>query len=38
MDDKIIATYCRCDDLLKAIRHQEPQQGQMNDAEVMPTA
>jgi Transposase DDE domain len=38
MDDKIIATYCLCDDLLKAIRHQEHQQGQMNDAEVMTTA
>jgi hypothetical protein len=38
MDDKIIATYCLCDDLLKAIRHQEHQQSQMNDAEVMTTA
>ena len=38
MDDKIIATYCLCDDRLKAIRHQEHQQGQMNDAEVMTTA
>src|ERR1700757_5125305 len=38
MDDKIIATYCLCDDLLKAIRHQEHQQGQMNDAEIMTTA
>ena len=38
MDETIIATYCLCDDLLKAIRHQEPQQGQMNDAEVMTTA
>jgi hypothetical protein len=23
MDDKIIATFCLCDDLLKAIHHQE---------------
>ena len=38
MDDKIIATFCLCDDLLKAIRHQEHPQGQMNDAEVMTTA
>jgi hypothetical protein len=38
MDETIIATYCLCDDLLKAIRHQEHPQGQMNDAEVMTTA
>lgn len=38
MDETIIATYCLCDDLLKAIRHQEPPHGQMNDAEVMTTA
>ena len=36
MDEKIIATFCLCDDLLKATWHQEsafPQQ--LNDAEVM---
>ena len=38
MDDKIIATFCLCDDLLKAIHHQESPQCQMNDAEVMTTA
>ena len=38
MDDKIIATFCLCDDLLKAIHHQESSQCQMNDAEVMTTA
>ena len=38
MDETITATYCLCDDLLKAIRHQEHPQGQMNDAEVMTTA
>jgi Transposase DDE domain len=38
MDETIIATYCLCDNLLKAIRHQEHPQGQMNDAEVMTTA
>src|SRR5437773_1181211 len=38
MDDKIIATFCLCDDLLKAMHHQEDRQGQMNDAEIMPTA
>jgi hypothetical protein len=38
MDDKIIATFCVCDDLLKAMHHQEDHQCQMNDAEVMTTA
>jgi len=37
MDDKIIATFCLCDDLLKAIHHQEDGQCQMNDAEIMTT-
>ncbi len=38
MDEKIIATFCLCDDLLKAIHHREDPQCQMNDAEVMTTA
>src|SRR5215475_3202313 len=38
MDDKIIATFCLCDDLLKAMHHQEDCQGQMNDVEIMTTA
>jgi DDE family transposase len=38
MDDKIIATFCLCDDLLKAMHHQEDPQCQMNDAEIMTTA
>ena len=38
MDDKIIATFCLCDDLLKAMHHQEDCQCQMNDAEIMTTA
>ena len=38
MDDKIIATFCLCDDLLKAMHHHEDCQCQMNDAEVMTTA
>jgi hypothetical protein len=38
MDDKIIAIFCLCDDLLKAMHHQEDRQCQMNDAEIMPTA
>jgi Transposase DDE domain len=38
MDDKIIATFCLCDDLLQAIHHQESLQSQMNDAEIMTTA
>ena len=38
MDDNIIAIFCLCDDLLKAMHHQEDHQGQMNDAEIMTTA
>lgn len=38
MDDKIIMTFCLCDDLLKAIHHQEDRQCHMNDAEIMTTA
>ena len=38
MDDKIIAPFCLCDDLLKAMHHPEDRQCQMNDAEVMTTA
>lgn len=38
MDDKIIATFCLCDDLLKALHHREDPQCQMTDAEVMTTA
>ena len=38
MDDKIIATFCLCDDLLKAMHHQENRQCQMNDAEILTTA
>lgn len=38
MDDKIITTFCLCDDLLKAMHHREDYQCQMNDAEIMTTA
>ena len=38
MDEKIIATYCRCDDLLKAMHHRTDPQCKMSDAEVMTTA
>jgi hypothetical protein len=38
MDDKIITTFCLCDDLLTAIHHREDCQCQMNDAEIMTTA
>src|SRR5262245_22318105 len=38
MDDKIVVTFCLCDDLLKAIHHQEDHQCHMNDAEIMTTA
>jgi hypothetical protein len=37
MDERIIATYCLCDDLLKAMRHQNDSQCQMSDAEVVTT-
>jgi hypothetical protein len=38
MDEKIIATYCLCDDLVHAMHHQEDPQCQMSDAEVLTTA
>ena len=38
MDEKIITTYCLCDDLLHAMHHQEDPQCQMSDAEVLTTA
>ena len=38
MDETIIATYCLCDDLLKAMHQKEDSQCQMNNAEVMTTA
>ena len=38
MDDKIIAIYCLCDDLLQAMHHQEDPQRLMTDAEVLTTA
>lgn len=38
MDDRIIAIYVLCDDLLKALHHSEDSQVQMTDAEVMTTA
>lgn len=38
MDEKIIAIYCLCDDLLQAMHHPEDGQRKMTDAEVMTTA
>lgn len=38
MDDKIIAVYCLCDDLLIAMNHHEDPQCHMSDAQVMTTA
>jgi hypothetical protein len=38
MDDKMVAPFCLCDDLLKARHHHEDSQCQMNDAEIMTTA
>jgi hypothetical protein len=38
MDSQIVAVYCLCDDMLKALHHKEDPQSQINDAEVMATA
>lgn len=38
MDNQIVAIFCFCDDVLKAIHHHEDQQCQMSDAEVMTTS
>jgi hypothetical protein len=38
VDDQIVAIYCLCDDVLKALDHYEDPQRQMSDAEVMTTA
>jgi hypothetical protein len=38
MDTQIVAVYCLCADLLKALYHAEDPQCQMSDAEVMTTA
>ncbi len=38
MDDSVLAIYCLCDDLLKALLHHEDPQRLMSDAEVMTTA
>ena len=38
MDTEIVAVFCLCDDMLKAIHHHEDPQCKMSDAEVMTTA
>jgi hypothetical protein len=38
MDGQIVALYCLCDDLVKALRVYEDPQRQMSDAEMMTTA
>lgn len=38
MDSQIVAVFCLCDDLLKALYHHEDRQCQMSDAEVMTVA
>ena len=38
MDAQIVAVFCLCDDMLKALYHSENPQIQMSDAEVMTTA
>ena len=38
MDTQIVAVFCLCDDMLKALHHYEDPQCRMTDAEVMTTA
>src|SRR5512135_1573316 len=38
MDSQIVAVFCLCDDMLKALHHHEDPQCQMTDSEVMTTA
>lgn len=38
MDTQIVAVFCLCDDLLKALHHYDDPQCQMKDAEVMTAA
>jgi hypothetical protein len=38
MDTQIVAVFCLCDDMLKALHHFEDPQSQISDAEVMTTA
>lgn len=38
MNDEIIAIYCLCDDILRAMNHRGDPQQEMSDAEVMTTA
>ncbi|WP_210391333.1 hypothetical protein [Synechococcus sp. PCC 7502] len=38
MNDEIIAIYCLCDDILRAMNHRGDRQQEMSDGEVMTTA
>ncbi len=38
MNDEIVAIYCLCDDILRAMNHQGDKQQKMSDSEVMTTA
>jgi len=38
MDTQIVAVFCLCDDMLKALHHPEDPQSHISDAEVMTTA
>jgi hypothetical protein len=38
MDEKILAIYCLCADVLQALGHAEEPQQQMSDTEVVTTA
>ncbi len=38
MNNEIVAIYCLCDDIRRAMNHQSDPQQQVSDAEVMTTA
>ncbi len=38
MDSQIVAVYCLCDDMLKALHHHDDPQCHLNDAEIMTVA
>jgi hypothetical protein len=38
MDDKLVALYCLCADIVRAIGHVEDPQQRISDAEVVTTA
>ncbi len=38
MDSQIVAVFCLCDDILKALYHREDRQSWISDAEIMTIA